>query len=76
MQDGVFDVDALRAITAMDDDDDDEDGECDEGDEGGEGVAPMTGGQTRMGATFIDPKASAEQIVKAFIELFKKVFNL
>ena len=76
MQDGVFDVDALRAITAMDDDDDDEDDECHEGDEGGEGVAPTTGGQTRMGATFIDPKASAEQIVKAFIELFKKVFNL
>ena len=44
--------------------------------DGGGAVAPMTRGQTRMGTTFIDPKASAEQIVKAFIELFKKVFNL
>ena len=74
MQDGVFDMDALRAMTAMDDGDEDEDEEGEE--DGGGAVAPMTRGQTRMGTTFIDPKASAEQIVKAFIELFKKVFNL
>ena len=36
----------------------------------------MTRGQTRVGGAFIDPKASAEQIVKAFIELFKKVFKI
>ena len=92
MKDGVFDIDALRAMTAVgDDDDDEEDDEEEEGGDfdgtdngaggggggGGDGLTSMgTRGATRAGGgTFIDPKASAEQIVKAFIELFKKVLN-
>ena len=92
MKDGVFDATLLRAMTAIDDneddeDDEDEDDECGEFDGGGDGDRGggagggatnigTSGGTRAGGGTFIDPKASAEQIVRAFIELFKKVLNI